>query len=563
MTDPVPETAVSGLDALTRHLADRASAVSQLQRRMSRLLAAQLSLSEDLDLASVLTRIVEAAVELVDARYGAIGVLAPDGSLEQFLHVGAEPDTAAKIGHSPRGLGLLGALVHTPEPLRLARLGDDPRSVGFPEHHPPMSRFLGVPIRLRDEVFGNLYLCDRRDDEPFSADDEEFAKALATSAGVAIENARLYEAARHRQRWAEGSAQVVGELTDPGADSLQVIADRVRELADADLVTVLLPVDGALVARRTSGDEAERLLEHKVLTEDSLPNEAIRSGRPQLIDDVADPPLTVDPSGKAYGAEMAVPMLASNGPHGVLLVSRYRGRPRFTETDIDVAASFAAHATMALELARAHRDREQMLLLQDRERIARDLHDHVVQRLFATGLTLQALASAGGGEEVAAGLAAQIDEIDQIGRQVRNTIFELQPPGTPTNLRTDVLRAVRAAAKLFVAPPQVRFSGPLDTLVPVALHEDILAVVREGLSNTARHANADRVEVLIHARAEAVRIEVRDDGVGIEATGVLVRSGLQNLQARAAQIGGTMDVVRGEPAGTVLSWTVPLERARS
>lgn len=554
---------MSGLDALTRHLADRASEVSRLQRRMSRLLAAQLSVSEDLDLASVLTRIVEAAVELVDARYGAIGVLAPDGSLEEFLHVGAEPETATKIGHPPRGVGLLGALTHTPEPLRLTRLGDDLRSVGFPEHHPPMSSFLGVPIRLRDEVFGNLYLCDRRDEEPFNADDEEFAKALATSAGVAIENARLYQASRHRQRWAEGSAQLVGELIDPGADSLQVVADRVRELADADLVTVLLPVDGTLVARRTSGDEADRLLDQKVVTDDSLASEAIRSGRPQLIDDIADPPLTTDPSAKPYGAEMAVPMLASNGPHGVLLVARYRGRPRFTETDIDVAASFAAHATMALELTQAHRDREQMLLLRDRERIARDLHDHVIQRLFATGLTLQALASGVGSEEARAGLAAQIDEIDQIGRQVRNTIFELQPPATPTNLRTDVLRAVRAAAKLFVTPPQVRFSGPVDTLVPVALHEDIVAVVREGLSNTARHANAGRVEVLVHAQADAVRIEVRDDGVGIEASGVLVRSGLQNLQARATHLGGTMDVVRGEPAGTVLSWTAPLESARS
>lgn len=509
---------------------------------MNRLLTAQLSVAEDLDLTRVLTRIAEAAVDLVEARYGAIGVLAPDGSLEDFVHVGADPGTAERIGRRPQGLGMLGALRHGFKPIRLTELARDPRSVGFPEHHPEMTSFLGVPIRVRDEIFGNLYLCDRRDGEPFSLDDEVLATALGASAAVAIENARLYERSRHRERWAEASAEVIGELLHLEGDPLERVADRVGELADADLVRVLLPTDTGWLAE-----------------EGSLPHVAMSSGRPQLIDDIAEHPQPTHLSAATYGPEMAVPMRGKNGSHGVLVVARYRDRPRFTEIDVDVAASFAAHATMALELAQANEDRERMLVLQDRERIARDLHDHVIQRLFATGLTLQALASGAGSEQTKTGLAPQIEEIDQISRQVRNTIFELQPPATPTNLRTDVLKAVRAAAKLFAVPPQVRFNGPVDTLVPPTLHEDIVAVVREGLSNTARHANAEHVEVVLQAKTGEVRVEVRDDGTGIEASGLLVRSGLQNLQVRATHAGGTMDVAPQAPAGTVLSWTAPLE----
>lgn len=534
-----------------------ADEIREGQRRINRLLAAQLAVSEDLDLATILTRIVEAAAELVDARYGAIGVLAPDGSLEQFVHVGAEPGTAALIGRLPQGLGLLGVINHTAEPLRLANLVDDPRSVGLPEHHPLMTSFLGVPIRLRDEIFGNLYLCERRDGEPFSGDDEAQAKALAASASVAIVNARLYEESQHRERWAEGSAQVMGELTDPAADPLQVVANRVGELANADLVSVLLPDAGGLVVRRTSGPGGDRLLGATVMNQDCPAVKALHSRRPQLIDDIADGSVSTHLPDTIYGPEMAVPMMGKSGTHGVLVVARYRDRPKFTDSDIDVAASFAAHATMAVELAQARHDRERMLVLEDRERIARDLHDHVIQRLFATGVTLQSL-TAGLGAETATGVAVQIEEIDQIIRQVRNTIFELQAPGETGNLRAGVLRAVRTAARLFPEPPQVRFSGPVETLVPSTLHEDIVAVIREGLSNTARHARATKVEVVLQARADGVRIEVRDDGVGIEPDSDLRRSGLGNLQARAAHFGGAMDVGPRNPAGTVLVWSVPL-----
>lgn len=548
MTDLVGQAstaAVSGLEVLTRRLSDHDDAASALQR-MNRLIAAQLSVIEDLDLNTTLTRIVEAAVELVDARYGAIGVLAPDGSLEEFLQVGIAPEEVARIGHLPRGLGLLGAITQDVEPLRLADLHEDPRSVGFPEHHPQMRSFLGVSVRLRDEIFGNLYLCDPRNGDPFTDDDEALAMALASSAGVAIENARLYQVSRHRERWAEGSAKVVQQLIEPVGDPLDVVADQVRELADADLVSVLLPARGG-----TIGDEG------------SLADLAMRSGRPQLIDDIAEDPDSSRLCATTYGPEMAVPVGGSGAPHGVLVVARYRDRPRFTETDVDVAASFAVHATMALELDQARTDREQLLVLEDRERIARDLHDHVIQRLFASGLTLHSLTAGIGSEKVREGLAVQINEIDQISRQVRNTIFELQPPAaTMGHLRTDVLRAVRAAAKLFHTPPQVRFSGPVDTLIPAGLHEDIVAVIREGLSNTARHAEASRVEVVVLAQPDRVRIEVSDDGVGIDPSAGRVRSGLQNLQTRAADAGGEMSVTRREPVGTVLSWSVPLVGAR-
>ena len=558
MNDPIEQSpaAREGVETRSGNSSGTPNSSNGLQR-MNRLLAAQLSVGADLDLPRVLTRITEAAVELVGARYGALGVLAPDGSLEDFAHVGVDQETTDRIGSKPHGRGLLVALTQSLEPIRLTDLASDPRSVGFPDHHPPMKSFLGVPIRLREEIFGNLYLCDREDGQPFSDDDEMLAKALAASAGVAIENARLYQRSRHRERWAEGSAQVVEELIEPGADPLQLVADRVRDLADADLVSLLLPAEGGLKASRTSGPASEQVAVTPLLPEDSLPFEAMRSGRPQLTDDWSDGSRHEEPS--PYGPEMAVPMMGSDGAHGVLVVARYRDKPRFTETDLDVAASFAAHATVALEFGQAHVDRERMLVLEDRERIARDLHDHVIQRLFATGITLQSLTSGAGSPETRSAMLRQIDEIDRTIRQVRNTIFELKPVAGRGKLRTEVLQTVRAATRLFATPPQVRFSGPVDTLTPPAMNADIVAVVREGLSNAARHAEASWVEVELVACADGIRIDVRDNGVGIAADPSPELSGLSNLQARAERLGGTFTLAPRDPNGTVLSWAVPWE----
>lgn len=546
------------IEQLTDRFEERVLTVSALQRKLSRLLGANLSMIEDLHLAGVLTRIVEAAVDLVGASYGAIGVLAPDGSLEEFVHVGMDRDTVERIGRLPAGKGLLGALVDDPRPLRLDQLSQDPRSVGFPEHHPEMTSFLGVPIHVRDEVFGNLYLCDPPGRPGFSVEDEEVTLALAASAGLAIENARLYEVSRRRERWAEGTAQVMEEMIGHGSEALQLIADRVLDLADADLVSVLRPRAGALIAEHASGEGSQQILGATVQMAESLPGRALITGRPQMVDDIADGSLPTHLEVSRFGPQMAVPLRGVAGAHGVLAVARRRNGSRFTEDDLDVAASFAAHATVALELADAHATRERLTLLEDRERIARDLHDHVIQRLFAIGLTLQGLGPEVDDDQAATRLSHQVIEIDETIRQVRNTIFELRSSEEGGTLRASVLRIARSAGVLLGTEPRVQFVGPVDTLVPDDLHADVLAVVREAISNCAKHAAARHVDVTVEVTPELLEIRVVDDGAGFDPGSGAVRSGLLNLKQRAERHAGELAVDAIEPHGTRLRWTVSL-----
>lgn len=368
---------------------------------MRRLLDAVLSIGSDLDLSSVLLRIVEAATELVHARYGALGVLDETGTrLSEFITVGIDDEQRERIGPLPEGHGILGLLIVDPRPIRLPDLSEHPDSYGFPPNHPPMTSFLGVPIRLRDRVFGNLYLCDRLDDEVFSDVDEEMAVALAAAAGIAIEQARLHQ--------------------------------------------------------------------------------------------------------------------------------------RFGE----------------------------VVVFEDRERIARDLHDRVIQRLFATGLTLQSIATARLEPEVAQRLEQVIDDLDETVRQVRSTIFELQSTRLPgRSLRQEVLDVCTEVVPALGFEPIVHFEGAIDSLVDSFLTDHVLAVLREALANVARHAQASSVEVHVRGSTEQLEVVVTDDGIGPPDDAVRVTAtrgegnGLRNMRARAARVGGTVTVERAETGGTRIRWT--------
>lgn len=553
------------LDQLLVQLVDRAQEVMGTQGRLRGLLRAQRLVTEDLALPVVLRRIVRAARDLVGARYAALGVIGPAGGLVEFIHEGMPDDAVERIGHLPQGKGLLGALIDDPHPIRLAHLGDDPRSSGFPAGHPPMETFLGVPIRVRDEVFGNIYVTES-DRGEFSSEDEELLAALATTAGVAIDNARLYESARARGEWLQASAAVTRQLLAPDADdawSLQVIAERTRDIADADLVLLLFPDDGdpgRLRIEVTVGQDAANLRGQSLPVDASLAGRVYRDGKPARVAQLAHGTglTSVASDGLEIGPALAVPLTGSGRVHGVLTVARLADRPGFTPADVEMVGSFANHAALAIELAGARREEERAAMLDERERIAADLHDHVIQRLFAAGLTLQGFAVGLGPGRAADRLQAVIADLDETIKQIRTTIFQLHqdPRAVPTGVRARALDVLAELTPVLGFEPAVQFSGVLEGTVPNAVLEDLLAVLREALTNVARHAVARSAVVELSAAAGRLELRISDDGRGIGPT--TRRSGLANMRRRADGHGGTLELSARQPSGTVVCWSVPL-----
>jgi signal transduction histidine kinase len=550
-----PDGPRSELDRLLSDLVASAQKVQGTQGRLRSLLQATQAIVEQTDLPIVLRRIVEAAVELVGARYGALGIIAPDGHLEQFIHVGMPDDTVSLIGHLPEGHGILGALVDDPHPIRLEHLSEDPRSSGFPEHHPPMESFLGVPVRVRDEVFGNLYLTEQESGS-FSPEDNELLTSLAATAGIAIDNARLLDETRRRQRWSAASAEIAASLiAEDSSDSLGFLADRVMELSDADLVMVILPAaEGSLIIETVRGHNAVELRGLVFDAAGSIAGRALESGQPVLVD-------TNDGKGErevgfALGPTMAIPLSGSAGRQGVLTVARHSGRSRFLPVDIEMVADFAGQASIAIELGRARADSQRLAVLEDRGRIARDLHDHVIQRLFGAGLGLQALSGTMTDASARASIDEQVDALDAAIAQIRTAIFALRPPSRSDGpaLRHQILDMLTEIGTAFPHPPRVVFSGPIDVLVPTAMIEDVLAVIREGLANVARHAEAQNTVVTVTALNDEVMVEVVDDGLGISPSPNR-RSGTDNLDQRARRWGGSLSLAADARGGTVLRWT--------
>jgi signal transduction histidine kinase len=558
------------IDQLLAQLVDRAQDVMVTQNRLRVLLRANQLIVRDLALPALLRRIAAAACELVDARYGALGVLSPTGGLSEFVTVGIDDETAARIGHLPEGKGLLGALIDDPRPIRLRRIESDPRSVGFPDHHPPMTSFLGVPVRVRAEVFGNLYLT-RDDDREFTDEDEQLVASLAATAGVAIENARLFEEARHRQDWLAASTEITQQLlSNEGEEPLRVIARRVQQVADADAVNVVLPTqDGRrLMVEVATGVGADQLTAISYPVDNTVSKLVLDSGQPELMDEAA----AMTGFGRTehlsevmpVGALMVLPLGGQQRIRGVLIVARAYGRPRFSSADLDMATTFANHAAVALELADARADQQRIVLLEDRDRIARDLHDHVIQRLFGAGLSVEGVASGMPATPATARLAEVVTNIDETIRQIRTSIFQLRGPlavGTG-GLRARLLEVARELRPLLGFDAHMDFVGPVDAAIPDELADEVVAVVREGLTNVARHANAKQASVEVRASGARLDIEMTDDGVGLgsaDHTG-----GLANLRRRAELLGGSFEVISPLPerhdreGGTSLRWAIPL-----
>ncbi|MEV7431332.1 GAF domain-containing protein [Nocardioides sp. NPDC092400] len=555
----------AAFDDLLREVLDRVRGAIDEQDRLRLLLDAVVTMAADLSLDGVLSRIVEVASHLVGAQYAALGVIGggPNRPLSTFVHHGMETEVVHVIGDLPRGHGILGLIIDRPEPLRLHDIAAHPASYGFPPGHPPMSSFLGVPVRIRDRVFGNLYLTEKEGGVDFTATDEEVVVALAAAAGVAIENARLYHEAAVRQRWLAATAEVTGLLAgaDPHgvpadeveSDALRAVAALAREAADADLVWVVAGPEDAPVVVAASGRAPD-------VPSPTVPARAAAhppADAASSVPDVGEAGFT-GAGWLELGPAVTVPVRASEEVHGVLVLAWSPERAHLhRELDLAAPTAFAEQAALALQVAAARADQQRLVVFEDRDRIGRDLHDLVIQRLFAVGLGLQGTARQLQQPELAARLEEAVDELDATIKDIRRSIFALGSTDARADLQTEVTRLVDRAAQTLKFRPALSFDGPVRTLVPAEVAPHLLAVLGEALSNASRHADARSVEVHVRAGREVV-LTVADDGRGLPAD--TRESGLRNLRQRAEELGGSCEVSSSPGRGTTVRWAVPMRR---
>jgi signal transduction histidine kinase len=557
------------LDDLLGELQARLEAIIATRDRMRGLLEAVIAIGSGLDLEAMLRRIVEAAVELVDARYGALGVIGEDQRLTEFIPVGLDTAEIAGIHHWPEGLGLLGLLTTDPHALRMADISAHPESSGFPAGHPAMRSFLGVPVRVRDRVFGNLYMTEKHGGGEFTEDDEALLTALGAAAGVAIENARLYDEARRQQEWLQATGELTIRLLS-GASPVTVLAELTRQalrLSGADLVTLALPDDDGrrLTLEFAEGDNAADAIGLVVPADQSLSGRVLASGESLTVEDFASDERTAEvtrhPMGH-LGPAILFPLGTPGNVRGVLTMGRRTGSQPFSSRVTEMIAAFAGQAAIALELAARRADAEQLSLFEDRDRIARDLHDLVIQRLYATGMSLQGTLPMATRPEVAERLRSAVDAMDDTIKDIRSTIFALQARGSAAapSLRGDILALVDEMTPVLGFAPTLRLGSGLgsraaDGLGERAVSEHLLAVLREALSNAARHSGASQVSVTVDVQEGWLTALIRDNGCGIAEDGR--RSGLRNMADRAEKMGGQLRVLPADGGGTELEWRVP------
>ncbi len=540
----------------------------------ARLLDAVISVSQNLRLREVLQRIVVIACELVDARYGALGVAGQDNRLVDVIFQGVDDEQRAAIGSSPTGKGLLGELIRHPTPLRLADVAEHPSASGFPPNHPPMRTFLGVPLLIRDEVFGNLYVTEKLGGGEFTDEDQQTLVALATAAGIAVDNARMYEWSQQRERWLAASNEITTALLGDAhpIDELRLVTERARSIANAPAAAIALPHaedPTKLVFQVVDGlDPASQRLVGSTIDVDSTASGIVySSGKPLLLDQYGDaasnwqeehtgaaPQLL-----QALGSAAIVPLAAGDQTLGVLLLIKLRGEPPFGEPDLELLRNFAAHAAIALQYAEARADQRRLAVFEERDRIAGDMQDLVIRRLFDIGLGLQGMATLVP-PDVRRKVSALVDDLDETIRNLRRSIFSWQDevdPEPASTLDDAVLHTATQAIDALGFEPRILLHSPLEAAVPQRMRSDILATLRESLSNVAKHAYATAVTVDLEIEAGQLTLSVVDNGIGI-AESRERNSGLGNLGKRAQRWGGDFTVEPGDDGGTRLHWTVPL-----
>ena len=559
------ELAEVDVDRLLREVLTRVQGVLDEQARLRLLLDAVVTIASELTLDGVPTRIVRSASSLVGARYAALGVLeGPERALRTYVHRGLDGDVFEQPGDLPTGHGLLELLIEEPRVLRRQDVAAHPESYGFSGHHPALTSFLGVPVRTRERVFGYLYLTEKVGGQDFSEVDESVAVALAAAAGVAIENSTLYQEAERRQAWLSATVELTSLLSEdtPTDRALQAVADRARSVSGADVAWVVSGSDPQeLHLEVVAGAPVDREAMHALPMEKSLASLVLRTGLPISVDDLGTDPRAVDPSSldgwPHLGPMMALPLRSGSGIEGVISLAWTPERiDAFRRVDPALPTSFAEQAALALQVARSREDRKRIALLEDRDRIGRDLHDLVIQRLFGVGLGLESTARIVPDDESARRVRQAIVDIDDTIKDIRRAIFALGTLEGSTDLQTEVEKLVDRAAATMKLRPKLRLEGPIRSTVPAALAPDLLAVVGEALTNVSRHAHASTVEVRMVVDRETLEVSVCDDGVGMPSE--VLESGLHNMRERAAGHGGELKVDSDAGAGTTVTWRVPL-----
>ncbi|MER7604396.1 GAF domain-containing protein [Nocardioides sp. NPDC127503] len=567
------ETTVHGapFDELLTEVLDRVTDARDEQVRWRLLLDAIVTMGAGPSIDELLDRIVKVAGALAGAKYAALGVLASAGDrrLRLFITHGLTAEDQILIGDLPSGHGVLGLLIDLPEPLRLPEITAHKASYGFPANHPPMHSFLGVPVRIGEKVFGNLYLTEKIDGDEFTDQDEDIVVALAAAAGVAIENALLAEEAARRNRWLDARAEITSALMGDidRTTALQLVADRAREIAGADVAWIVTgPTAERLRVEVVSGADIDvEALKNAPLRE-SVAGQAIGVGAPMIVEDIA--------TAAGGGSAAAVIDLSDIGPGvlvplgrtdpseevnavGVLALAWSREHAdQAQNVDLTVANAFAEQVALAIRLAQNREERQRLAVFDDRDRIGRDLHDIVIQRLFVIGMRLQGGLNLAENPKLRARLDKAVDDIDDTIRDLRRAVFELGAPEHSGDIQSQVTEVVNRAAESLKFRPALTFAGPVRLRSTPEVTQDVVAVLGEALSNTVRHAHASEVEVSLSAGADLL-LRVRDDGVGVPAD--VVESGLANMRQRAEMRGGRCTVEPAQPKGTVVEWSVPLD----
>jgi signal transduction histidine kinase len=549
------------LDDLLEQLIARANEVLGTQGRLRGLLRATQAVSSGLDLASLLQRIVDEARQLVGSQYAALGVIGSDGRLVEFVHTGMPPDMVTAIGHLPEGRGLLGQLIHDPRPLRLRHLADHESSVGFPPGHPPMNSFLGAPVRIRGQVFGNLYLTEKLNGDEFSPEDEDLVLALASAAAAAVDNARLFDAVSRREHWLHASRALTNTLLDVSDrdEALRLVSEAVLTTAEADFAAVVVPDDrGRLIVTAAAGIEAESVVGAEMPPE-SATGRSLRDRAPVVLENVREHEELGGPiRALGLGPLAVVPLAARDQVLGVLAIGRFPGRSAVSTQEIELAGDFATQAALVLLVAAGQASAQALEMSDERARIARDLHDHAIQGIFAVGLGLNALADRSSDAD-SEQLSELVQQLDDAISAIRRSIFALRPGGSTTgaDLRSRLEQVMRDQSAALGFAVRLSVEGPVGSAVPPAVQDDLLAVVREALSNVTRHARAHRVDVIVAVGADVV-VQVDDDGVGV---GTPARSsGIANMRTRAERHGGSFEIADRPGGGTSVRWTVSLTR---
>ena len=532
--------------------------------RQARLLEIGMTLAAELSLPMVLQRIVELAVELTGATYGALGVLGSERRIDQFITVGIGDEARAQIGHIPEGRGILGLLIDDAQPIRLKDLASHPESSGFPDHHPPMTSFLGAPVRARGRVFGNIYLTNKRDAEEFTQDDQDALVVLAAQAGIAVSNARLYEESVHRGR----SLEVVRDLTERilAGEAVVRILDSVaasaRELVGADVAMIVGQAEQGqpptvLVA---DGHGADAIRSTVVPFGQSISGEVMRTGHPIVVEDASSHPDAYPPlvTTAEMGPTIFVPLRLRERVFGTLSVANRHGGSLFSGEDLKLVQTFANQASVALEQARSREAHERLALLDDRERIGRELHDGVIQALFAVGMSLQSAAMVTADPDLRRRVEGAVEEIDRTIRDLRNYIFGLRPT---ILVDRELDQALKDLADDFSDQSGVVTVADVDPAVAAelsSLASDIVQLAREALSNVRRHAGASTCRLTLRADESVAVLVIDDDGRGFETAMGRSGRGLGNLRDRARQIGGASTITSMPGEGTTVTIRIPL-----